>query len=405
MKILHVVPWYEPAWKTGGTAVAVSILCRGLVAKGIDVTVYTTDDAGEKKYLDIPLNEPVELGGVKVWYFHCDSFMKKKEAFYSSSLLKKLKSTVLKNFDLIHVSSTRHWHGFGVYRSTRDIPYIISPHGSLMESHIRTIGNKYLKLLYLHLVDARFIKGAVAINYLCEGERQSSQNYSFDKPSFLVPNGIAINDFECVDIRVKLCDRYNVPRDSTLLLYLGRIHPQKNIHFVIEALNILKAKHKNVFLFIVGAISDQEYYQYLKHTVSNYKLDLNVKFFPPVKRDEVKSWYSISDLMVLPSESEGLSMSIIESLYASLPVLVSSRVANYREIEADNAGIVVDPTQESVTEALRTILVNPNLLKKLSQNARKSAENRYDINKVASLMIKAYEDVLSGRRSPELKWM
>jgi len=59
---------------------------------------------------------------------------------------------------------------------------------------------------------------------------------------------------------------------------------------------------------------------------------------------------------------------------------------------------------EDITKALKTIIENEAFLKQISINARKSAEKRYDINKVADLMIKAYEDVLTGRRSPELKW-
>ena len=102
MKVLQVVPSYEPAWAFGGTVTATSNLCRALAKKGIDVTVYTTNADGKGGYLDVPLNESVDLSGVKVWYFHCDLFPKK--AFYSRGLVKKLDETI-ENFDLVDMSA------------------------------------------------------------------------------------------------------------------------------------------------------------------------------------------------------------------------------------------------------------------------------------------------------------
>ena len=71
MKLLYVVPIYEPAMEKGlGIPRGPSQFCRGLVKVGVDVTVFTTD-CGIR---GIPLNQEVDVGGVKTYYFR--SFLK-----------------------------------------------------------------------------------------------------------------------------------------------------------------------------------------------------------------------------------------------------------------------------------------------------------------------------------------
>ena len=106
MKILHVIPSYEPAWAFGGTVTATSQLCRALAGAGVDITVYTTDADGRGGHLAVPIAQPVDVGGVRVYYFHCN--IGPGSAFHSSGLSKTLRATV-KDFDLVHVSAIWQW--------------------------------------------------------------------------------------------------------------------------------------------------------------------------------------------------------------------------------------------------------------------------------------------------------
>ncbi|MEM5831157.1 MAG: glycosyltransferase [Candidatus Aenigmatarchaeota archaeon] len=403
MKVLHVIPSYEPAWRFGGTVTATSNLCRALAKKGIDVTVYTTDADGKGGYLDVPLNEPLDLGGVKVWYFHCD--LLPKDAFYSRGLAKKLKETV-KDFDIVHVSAIWQWIQVNVYKACKkqNKPYIVTPHSSLMNYAFK-FGPKLNKKIYWKLFGKKTIKKASAIHFLCEGEREGSRSLCKDVTSFILPNGIDVNKFKRENKKGSLLrDKLGIPQEAIVLLFLGRIHPKKQIEYIIKSIpEILKYK-KDVFFLIVGPIEDENYYNKLKVLLNTLKVSSNVIWIGSVKNEEVIEYYCASNIMVLPSIVEGISMAAIEAMCASLPLLVSNRVANWHEIEEDKAGVIVNPNFAEVCEALLRLCLNPELIKRLSINARKSAEKRYDINKVADLMIKAYEDVLTGRRSPELKW-
>ena len=68
LKLLHVVPTYLPATRYGGPIYSVHGLCKALAVRGHEVHVFTTnvDGPGDSA---VPLGRPVDLDGVKVWYF------------------------------------------------------------------------------------------------------------------------------------------------------------------------------------------------------------------------------------------------------------------------------------------------------------------------------------------------
>ena len=70
----------------------------------------------------------------------------------------------------------------------------------------------------------------------------------------------------------------------------------------------------------------------------------------------------------------------------------------------DGAGLVVPLKVEAIAQGLTQMLSDPDRLKAMGQAAAASARRRYDIDTVARQMATAYEDILTGRRSPELYW-
>lgn len=390
MKILHVIPSYEPAWAFGGTVTATSELCRALARKGIDVTVYTTDANGKGGYLDVPLNEPVNLGGVKVNYFHCDFGINR--AFYSKNLAKRLKATV-KDFDIVHVSAIWQYIQVDVYKACKAFskPYIVSAHGSFSPW---CWNQKTLKKeLYWSLFGKKTVQNAAALHFTAEGERAKA--YTNVKlltkiSSFIVPNGTEINNtYKYTDIRKNL----NIPSNKFLLLFVGRIHRVKGIHFILKALKVIN--NQDFIFLIIGNKEDTEYVDQLMKLSG--EIPNNVIWHEPVPRDNLWDFYHSADIFVLPSYHENFGIVVVEAMACGLPVLISKDVAIWREVLADNAGIVVNQDVDEIARVLQDIYHNKERLRDLSSNARKSVEHRYDINKVASLMIKAYQDILTDR--------
>ena len=123
--------------------------------------------------------------------------------------------------------------------------YIITPHASLMQWWMDKIGNPIIKKLYMKFIESYTISNASALHFLTSEEKFQSKKYTYGASSFIVSNGIELNDYKInFEIRNQLRKKYNVD-DKNVLLFLGRIHPQKNIHLVIEAIS--KAKKYSIF--------------------------------------------------------------------------------------------------------------------------------------------------------------
>ncbi|MEK7089219.1 MAG: glycosyltransferase [Patescibacteria group bacterium] len=149
MRILHIVPSYYPAHRYGGPIQSVHNLNKELVRQGVDVTVYTTSADGPNN-LEVPNGVPVDLDGVKVYYFKL-GFL--RSWFYSRTLHKMLAKTA-GDFDLIHITSVFLFAStLGAYYAKKfKKSYIISPRGSLMKEPLE-MRKSFLKKMYLFLIE------------------------------------------------------------------------------------------------------------------------------------------------------------------------------------------------------------------------------------------------------------
>src|SRR5215475_4210617 len=104
MKILHVVPTYYPAVRYGGPIRSVHGLASALAAQGHDVHVYTTNLDGEG-VLPVPLDRPVPLDAVNVWYFATSVGRR----LYRSPGMGRALRAKISDFDIVHLHSVFLW--------------------------------------------------------------------------------------------------------------------------------------------------------------------------------------------------------------------------------------------------------------------------------------------------------
>src|SRR5688500_10387800 len=124
VRLLQVVPTYYPAVRYGGPIFSVHGLARGLVARGHDVEVFTTNVDGAA-HCDVPLSTPVLVDDVKVRYFACDLV---RRLYWSPTLGDALKGQVGR-FDVVHLHSVFLWPTWFAARQAarKGVPYLVSP--------------------------------------------------------------------------------------------------------------------------------------------------------------------------------------------------------------------------------------------------------------------------------------
>lgn len=158
-----------------------------------------------------------------------------------------------------------------------------------------------------------------------------------------------------------------VPRSSApatsseppYILYVGNLHPRKNLVRLLEAFVRLKAETKtNATLKIVGqkAWASDDVFE----TLRRHRLENDVYLTGYIAQDEVVRLYQNATVTVLPSLFEGFGLPVLEAMACGSPVVTSS-TTSLPEVAGD-AGILVDPLSvEAIAEGLWRVLSSPTL--------------------------------------------
>lgn len=406
MKLLCVIPAYWPAFNIGGPVASVHSLNRTLVKKGIDVTVYTTYTGLDGKVL---VNQEVNVDGVRVVYF---DFIKKLEFLgktgwqFSLSMTRALRDN-LNTFDMVYINGIWNYTtaAAAFYCRKYKRPYVLAPRGTLYEYTMRKYSWK--KWPYYTFIAKRDIRGASAIHFLTAYEKsRCHSSIKLSKNSIVIPNGIDLSEFEDLSTEGSLEERYPFLKHKKVILFLGRIHWIKGLDVLIKAMQIVIEKRKDVHLLVVGS-GEVGYRNKIKKLTKDSGLDyidyesgesssesgVHVTFTGMLTGKEKLMAYAESDIFVLPSYSEGLSMAALEAMFCRLPVVISHQ-CNMPEVEREKAGVIVEIEPGPLHEALIDLIDNGNKAEEMGKRGQTLVAESFAIESVADIMTRAFSEVI-----------
>ncbi|MFW6130436.1 MAG: glycosyltransferase, partial [Atribacterota bacterium] len=304
----------------GGVVRSVSLLSEGLAETGQDVTVFTTNANPLGKDMNIRSHNEYFIKGVKVNYFSVKYF--KKKYFYSPELKKELKKSI-KNYDLIHINAFWSYPGKVGAKLARkhNIPYIISPRGTFDDYSLSK--KKIKKQLYRRLFENKIIKNASAVHYTTELEKESSPEcVKLNKKDFIVPNPVPVEEFK-VDFDKKAAREYlDIPEESKVISYIGRLHKRKALDVLIESFKIISNKIDSCHLIIAGP--DDGYKKKLMKLACKNGNKENIHFKGYVGKKDKNYILKASDLFWLASyPGENFGHSAVEALAMGVPLVIS----------------------------------------------------------------------------------
>jgi len=122
---------------------------------------------------------------------------------------------------------------------------------------------------------------------------------------------------------------------SVRLSYLSRVTPIKNLHFLLELLNVLDAF--SIRLEVIGPADDERYLAKCRQIADSLPSNIDVDFVGGLDHESALERVKGSHFMVLPTSSENFGYAIIESMAAGCPVVLSDRVA-WNDVTECNAG-------------------------------------------------------------------
>ncbi|KAL8604676.1 hypothetical protein ACOMHN_013456 [Nucella lapillus] len=132
--------------------------------------------------------------------------------------------------------------------------------------------------------------------------------------------------------------------DRHIFLLAGAIRPVKNPLYLVDCFSQWHQTCKKVLYVIVGPVLDQEYYR--KEFQPALEKSEGVVHIPGLSFEEVHSAMTQCFAMVNSSESEGMSLAILEAMQLKLPVLVRNIMGNTAIIEDGRTGLLFSSPEE-----------------------------------------------------------
>ena len=101
-----------------------------------------------------------------------------------------------------------------------------------------------------------------------------------------------------------------------------------------------------------------------------------------------------ADAFVLPSRNESFGMAVAEALAAGVPVVVSDQVGVAPEVAEADAGLVVPCRSEALAGAIEALILDPEARRRMGENGRRLARERYSLPAVAHRTLSLYDEVV-----------
>jgi L-malate glycosyltransferase len=176
------------------------------------------------------------------------------------------------------------------------------------------------------------------------------------------------------------------------LVFVGRLAPIKRVDILLDAVAVVRQTFPDVRVEIVG---DGPLRGTLEDQVRRLSLAVNVRFVGP--QPDVREWLTRARVFVLTSDSEGLSLALVEAMLCGLPI-VCSNVGDLPDLVEDgvNGYLVESRTPEAFARRIVALLADPERAAVFGRSARGAAE-RLEIRRMA----RAWDAILAAPLSGE----
>ncbi len=192
---------------------------------------------------------------------------------------------------------------------------------------------------------------------------------------FVCPRGVNLEQFSHTkrdsEFKKLIRTENNLPDDAIILLYAGRISPEKNIELLPEFMKILAAdKSRDYRLLIAGAGPQSEFLQ--KETDNNFPN--KIIQLGHLDKDKLAKLYANCDIFVHPNPREPFGIAPLEAMASGVPV-VAPNAGGILSYATDENIWLVEPKPQHFARAIRDIVENHSLRKSKVEKAIETAQN------------------------------
>ena len=412
MKVVIATAVYYP--QINGVAVFSHNLALGLVGRGMEVLVLCPSQTGKNYTRTIDGVKTVYLKSVqaKIYPDQIHSLPKQKKimgikvprlfyrhGFRVSVFPQHEVKKVLDGFspDVVHVQVSDPI-GLSVvsYARKHNIPIVTTEHN---QPEVLTSSFKLPELLqkpFNALLYSYFRNRQSKSDFVTMPTEQAIRNllnkHEFGVPVAAVSNGVDLANFRPGKVAAAIYEKYGISKDKRIVLYVGRIDPEKRVETVISAFKKARKFVSKAELVIVGDGVDKARLEQIYS-----RDDASIRFLGRVLPPDLYELYRIGEVFVTASEIETQGIVLIEAAAVGLPLIAVDKGAVGEVCINGRNGFLCRPKdEEQISEAIVKILGDNKLREEFSKESLKIAKN-HDFETTLDRFINIYEGLISGK--------
>lgn len=361
--------------RRGGIETVLTSLCPLLAEAGADVTCYNrSSDKVENEYIGTAQGGKYRGVTLKTaWTLNAKGISAMMASFTAAI------AAAFSRYDIVH------FHAEGPCAAMW-IPKLFG------KKCVATVhGLDWQREKWGHGFASKYIKFGERVMVKCADEiivlSQSAKDYfqeTYQRETVLIHNGIETPTKKAAE---KITEQYGLMGGDYICM-VCRLTAEKGVHYLIDAYNRTQTNKK---LVIAGDTSDtDEYVAMLKKKAASNE---NILFTGFVSGDTLRELYSNAYLVALPSDIEGMSLSLLEAMAYGNAVLCSDIPENTLVVE-DKAMTFRKSDVDDLTEKLQTLCNHEEIIGALKADAADFILHKYNWNDVAAATYSLYERVV-----------
>ena len=374
MDICVITSWF-PSKNRPNLAPFVYNFVINLANAGVKVCVITTNDKSKAKEGQNK-EELIETMAESVTVYRVN---RRLPVFSVLKLIKNIKP------DVIHVHAPNLFSSVAIIMSRLyHIPAIATVHRVEVDSvgKFWYIFRRYVLNKFHRIIAVSSFTKMLALNAGAHEDRISIIYNSCDETIFS----------PCQD-KARAKAKFGISTDRKVILYAGNLIKIKGVYTLIESFKTLYTRFPGFIGIIIGQGEEQEKLQSL---VNEYGLANNIRFTGWLTQRELSEYYKAADVFVLPSETEGHSVALLEAMRSGLPIVASDVGGNRESIEDGLNGFLFNSgNQNALADRFFILLSDSKLREHMSSNSLQIYISKFSTKIQIENYLKLYSELLS----------
>jgi glycosyltransferase involved in cell wall biosynthesis len=241
----------------------------------------------------------------------------------------------------------------------------------------------------MHKLEKYVLSKADVIIAVSDKIKKEIEQFS-DAKILTMYNGVDSSVFKPDYTTQDLIKQYKITGNDVILLFVGRLEPQKGIVDLISSVPYLP---NNIKLLVIGTGSLR---QEIEKRIKNF--DGRIALLGKVADADIVRLYASADIFIAPSLYEGNPLTVLEAMSSKLPI-IASNIPEMREIVTPGVnGLLFEPRNpKDLAEKINLLVQSKDLRKKLGENNREVVKERFTWKNTTEKYIKLFKDVLSEK--------